>query len=497
MSVAAPTDCEHDILRQASLDPAAFAWLASRGQWQVAPHLDLLAERLLDVAQGKLRRLLIQMPPRHGKSEFTSGHFPAWYLGTFPERRVILASYEHDFAASWGAKAKDRFTEFGPLLWRLWVKRDKQAADDWQIAGHAGGMVCAGVGGPITGRGADLLIIDDPVKSAEEADSETYRERAWNWYRATAYTRLEPGGAILLIQTRWHEDDLAGRILAEAAKTGERWEVIKLPALAEEGDILGRIEGEPLWPERYPAQALAEIRESVGPYWWSSLYQQRPAPPEGALFRKEWWRFYADRDQPEHFDQVLQSWDMAFKDTNDSDYVVGQVWGNVGARIYLLDQVRERMDFAKTLQAVEALSARWPQATWKLVEDKANGPAVISALRLKVRGLYPVKPQGGKLSRAQAILPLVAAGNVWLPTPQEQPWVEQFLAEAQSFPVGAHDDQIDAMSQALQRFLTARDPGVKVRDDRPQFVKDIERQARRMMGGYSDRGPMVRPSEGR
>ena len=460
-----PFDCardEQDLLRQAMLDPAAFAWLASRGQWQVAPHLDLLAERLLDVAQGKLRRLLIQMPPRHGKSEFASAHFPAWYLGTFPDRRVILASYEHDFAASWGAKAKDRFAEYAPILWRLWLRKDKQAADDWGIAGHAGGMVCAGVGGPITGRGADLLIIDDPVKSAEEANSETYRDRAWDWYRSTAYTRLEPGGAIILIQTRWHEDDLAGRVMAEAAKTGERWEVIKLPALAEGDDVLGRAEGDPLWPARSPHPALAEIRDSIGPYWWQALYQQRPAPPEGALFRKDWWRFYTVADLPPQFDRVLQSWDMSFKDTAESSYVVGQVWGNKGARIYLLDQVRERMDFAKTLAAVQALSERWPAATMKLVEDKANGPAVISALQLKVRGLVPVKPQGGKLSRAQAILPLVAAGNIWLPNPQQQPWVEQFLAEASAFPVGAHDDQVDAMSQGLQRFLTAKDSPAEV-----------------------------------
>jgi predicted phage terminase large subunit-like protein len=458
MSTSVITGPEQDLLRQAMLDPAAFAWLASRGQWRLAPHLDLLAEKLLDVAQGKLRRLLIQMPPRHGKSEFASGHFPAWYLGTFPDRRVILASYEHGFAASWGAKARDRFAEWGPHLWRLWVRRDKQAADDWQIAGRAGGMVCAGVGGPITGRGADLLVIDDPVKSAEEADSETYRERAWNWYRSTAYTRLEPRGTLILIMTRWHEDDLAGRVLAEAAKSGEAWEVIKLPALAEEGDVLGRAEGDPLWPERYPAQALAAIRASIGPYWWEALYQQRPAPPEGALFKREWWRFYALRDLPQSFDRVIQSWDMAFKETTDSDYVVGQVWAAKGTRIYLLDQTRERMDFARTLQAVQALSHRWPTATLKLVEDKANGPAVISALRRKVRGLVAVKPQGGKLSRAQAILPLVEAGNVWLPDPREQPWVEAFLAEARSFPVGAHDDQVDAMSQALQRFQNLKDP---------------------------------------
>ena len=475
---------ETDCLRLASLDPAAFAWLASRGQWQVAAHLDLLAERLLDVAQGKLKRLLIQMPPRHGKSEFASAHFPAWYLGTFPERRVILASYEHDFAASWGAKARDRFAEWGPVLWQLWVRRDRQAADDWQIARHEGGMVCAGVGGPIMGRGADLLVIDDPVKSAEEANSETYRERAWDWYRSVAYTRLEPAGTIILIMTRWHEDDLAGRVLAEAAKTGERWEVIKLPALAEDDDVLGRAEGEPLWPVRYPLRALMEIQESIGPYWWEALYQQRPAPPQGALFKKDWWRFYPLRDLPQQFDEVLQSWDMAFKDTDSSSYVVGQVWGRVGARIFLLDQARERMDFAKTLEAVEALSACWPQATLKLVEDKANGPAVISALRLKVPGLVPVKPQGGKLSRAQAVLPLVAAGNVWLPMPAEQPWVEQFLAEARSFPVGATDDEIDAMSQALNWLLPAAREEKAPADDDPPDTRQVGSVARRMAALY-------------
>jgi len=477
------------LLLQASLDPAAFAWLASRGQWQIAPHLDLLAERLLDVAQGKLKRLLIQMPPRHGKSEFASAHFPAWYLGTFPERRVILASYEHDFAASWGTKARDRFSEFAPTLWRLWVRRDRQAADDWQIAGHAGGMVCAGVGGPITGRGADLLVIDDPVKSAEEADSELYRNKAWDWYRSTAYTRLEPQGSIILIMTRWHEDDLAGRVLAEAAKTGERWEVIKLPALAQANDVLSRAEGEPLWPARYPLSALKEIQESIGPYWWEALYQQRPAPPEGSLFKKHWWRFYSDRDLPRdaagnlHFDRMLQSWDMAFKDTADSSYVVGQAWGSLGARIYLLDQVRERMDFSRTLEGVRSLSARWPEAVLKLVEDKANGPAVINALQLSVSGLFPVKPQGGKLSRAQAILPLVAAGNVWLPNPQEQPWIEAFLAEASSFPVGAHDDQVDAMTQGLQSFLTARDPKpVAQHERRGDLIWEHLQAARRKLG---------------
>jgi len=480
--VSGVASCEQDLLRQASLDPAAFAWLASRGQWQLAPHLDLLAERLLDVAQGKLKRLLIQMPPRHGKSEFASAHFPAWYLGTFPDRRVILASYEHDFAASWGAKARDRFAEWAPHLWRLWLRKDKQAADDWGITGHAGGMVCAGVGGPITGRGADLLIVDDPVKSAEEANSETYRQRAWDWYRATAYTRLEPQGALILIMTRWHEDDLAGRILAEAGSNGERWEAIRLPALADGDDVLGRAEGEPLWPERYPAQALAEIRQSIGSYWWEALYQQRPAPPEGALFRRSWWQYYDVA--PDDLQEWWLSVDCAFKATEDSSYVVIQAWGRRWAELYLLDQWRQRADFVQTLEAIQAMAGRWPQATLKLVEDKANGPAVISMLQRRVPGLVPVQPQGGKLSRAQAILPLVEAGNVRLP--RSASWLGDFLAECDVFPVGAHDDQVDAMSQALTRQVwllreapAPPPPPLTVEEMRAQhFAREIERMER-------------------
>ena len=454
MSAATTTGLEQDLLRQATLDPAAFAWLASRGQWQLAPHLDLLAERLLDVAQGKLKRLLIQMPPRHGKSEFASAHFPAWYLGTFPDRRVILASYEHDFAASWGAKARDRFTEWGPALWRLWVKRDKQAADDWGIAGHAGGMVCAGVGGPITGRGADLLIIDDPVKSAEEANSETYRQRAWDWYRSTAYTRLEPGGALILIQTRWHEDDLAGRVLAEAAKTGEQWEVINLPALAEGGDVLGRQSGEALWPDRYPEEQLEQIRESIGSYWWSALYQQRPAPPEGALFREEWWRYWEELPACE---EMMLSVDCSYKEGRDNSFTVIQAWGRAGGKLYLVDQWRRQCGFNEARAGVQQMAARWPRAHAKLIEDKANGRAVIESLRSEIAGIVPVEPKGGKYSRAQAVLPLLEQGKVYLPQPSRLPWVNELMAEARSFPAGAHDDQVDAMTQALQRWIWVKE----------------------------------------
>lgn len=472
----------------AARTPADFAYYASRGEWELAPHLAYLHRKLLRVAApaGTCNRLMISMPPRHGKSELTSQYFPPWFLGTFPHKRVILTSYEHDFAASWGAKARDILKEYGPRVWGVHVAKDRQASDDWGIQNAKGGMVCAGVGGAITGRGADLLIIDDPVKSGEEAVSETYRNRAWDWYRSTAYTRLEPGGRIIIIQTRWHEDDLTGRVMANAKATGEVWENVTFPALAEEGDALGRKVGEALWPSRYPVSVLEVIRKAQGKFW-PALYQQRPAPDGGSLFRQDYWRFYVDFEKPAVFDEVLQSWDMAFKDTKTSDFVVGQVWGRKGAQIYLLDQWRARMDFAETLKAVKAMTARWPQATLKLVEDKANGPAVISALRSEVYGLVAVNPQGGKHSRAQAILPLVQAGNVILPSRGDAPWIEDFTLEAASFPVGAHDDQVDAMTQALSRFLWVKeeaepearpDPGRRI----DLILADEKRRAEEELG---------------
>jgi predicted phage terminase large subunit-like protein len=459
----------------------------------LAPHLDLLHRELLDVIGGRTKRLLVQMPPRHGKSEFISVYFPAWWLGSQPDSRVILASYEHDFAASWGRRVRDVLKEYGPELWGVQVRRDQTATDDWQFVGRRGGMVCAGVGGPITGRGADLLVIDDPVKSAEEANSETYRQRAWDWYRSTAYTRLEPGGCVVLVTTRWHEDDLAGRILAEPDSDAEAWRVLSLPALAEENDPLGREPDVALWPERYPVDALAAIRAQIGPYWWAALYQQRPAPPQGALFRASWWRYYervplTASGQPDMQDVIL-SLDCSFTGADTSDYVCAQIWGRRWADCYLLDQIRERADFVETLRIVESLCARWPQAQVKLVEASANGPAVISALQHKIPGLVAVKPKAAgsftdnsKRGRAQAIAWLVEGGNVYLPAPSLAPWVDAFVTECSSFPLGAHDDQVDAMTMGLGRFMLEQetapltpDPSLPV----TRTAEDAQRLARR------------------
>jgi predicted phage terminase large subunit-like protein len=447
----------------AKLSPAGLAVWHSKGTWKYYKHLDPLNRGIMDVAAGRLDVLVGTMPPRHGKSELVSRYTPAWYEGIFPERNVILASYEADFAESWGRKARDVLAETAADIFNIELDPIATAGKSWRTKA-GGGMFTAGVGGPMTGKGAHLMIIDDPTKNMEEAMSQTYREKAWDWYRSVAFTRLEPGGGQIIIMTRWHEDDIVGKLLKELAKqrglTVEQLEqnkdprvrVIAFPALAEDNDPIGRQPGEALCPERYDVPALTNIQGVVGPYIWESLYQQHPTTPEGGIFKRSYWKFYGpgrDAPLPRRFDEMIQSWDMTFKDTKSSDFVVGQVWGRKGADKFLLFQVRKRLSFVTTVQAVKMVTKLYPRATKKLVEDKANGPAVISTLRSKISGLIEVNPQGGKEARAVAVSPQVAAGNVWLPHPEDQPWVQDYINEHANFPRGANDDQVDATSQAL------------------------------------------------
>jgi predicted phage terminase large subunit-like protein len=312
--------------------------------------------------------------------------------------------------------------------------------------------VTAGVGGPITGRGADILIIDDPVKNDEEARSEAVQKRNWEWWKTTARTRVEPGGVVIVMQTRWHEEDLAGKLLkafhnGPGSEGYEPWDVLCLPAIAESGDALGRRVGQALWPERYDENALEAIKVAVGPRTWASLYQQRPSPEEGGGVKRAWWKYYVS--PPHAFEQVIQSWDFALKDEDDSDYSVGQVWGRLGASFFLLHQVRGRWDTPEAIEAVKRLSAKYPMATLKLVEDTAMGPSVVSMLRSQVPGLVPIKPKGSKIVRLRAVTMFLEAGNVFVPDPSMAPWVGDLIEEAAAFPNGSNDDMVDAMSQAI------------------------------------------------
>ena len=423
-------------------------------------HHRLLCEYLDQLAHKQIRRLMVFMPPRHGKSELVSRKFPAFLLGQQPDTSIISCSYSADLASRMNRDVQriideESYHQLFPDT-SLTNKSTRQFSDTrylrnndvFEIVNHRGVYRSAGVGGGITGMGGEYIIIDDPIKNREEADSATYRDKVYDWYTSTLYTRLEKDGCILLTLTRWHEDDLAGRLLKDSQGGADQWTILDLPAICEAPtksyDI--RQEGEALWKWKYDEKALAAIKATVGSRDWAALYQQHPTPGDGGTFKREWWQFY--RTLPDGLYDYIQSWDCTFKDAQSSDYVVGQVWARKGSSRYLLDQVRGRMSFTETIRAVRSLSAKWPQAVRKLIEDKANGTAVIDVLRRELPGLIPVEPEGGKIVRANAVTAVAEAGNVFLPDPSIAPWVHDFIEEHAMFPNGANDDQVDAQSQA-------------------------------------------------
>lgn len=419
------------------------------GKYKSAPHNRLLAEKLDAVERGEIKRLMVFMPPRHGKSMTISESFPSYFIGKNPERRVIEASYGDDLAIKFGRMNKQKIDVYGEQLFGITINKKNASNKNFGIEGHRGGMISSGIFGTVTGEGADLLIIDDPIKNRQEANSETYRNRVWDEWQNTLYTRLHPGGAVIIVLTRWHEDDLAGRLLRSEPDV---WEVVSLPAEAEENDILGREPGEPLWSSHgFDSDWMTATKRAVGGQAWASLYQQRPSPAEGSIFNRKWWKYY--KVLPSRFDELIQSWDCAFKDNNDSDFVVGQIWGRIGADVYLVDQVRGRMDIVATMNAIRSLSKKYPKASKKLVEDKANGPAVIQMLGRQIPGLIPVNPEGGKIVRAQAVSPFFESGNVFIPDPDLFPWVHDYVEEFAVFPNGKNDDMVDSSTQAVNRLL--------------------------------------------
>jgi predicted phage terminase large subunit-like protein len=425
--------------------------------------LDLLDAELLKIAAGETRRLGWSCAPQEGKSQAISRSFPLWMLLRNPDTRIGIASYEAAIARRWGRQIRNDILA-NPSL-GLTVRPDTSAAHEWQLAGHQGGVVTVGIGGSLTGRPLDLLIVDDPVKGREQADSETYREAARDWWQETAVTRLAPGAPAIVLMTRWHEDDLLGWLVDDDP---ESWRYINIPTEAEEDDPLGRRPGE--WLEsargRTPEQ-WAQIRRAVGSRGWNALYQGRPTPAEGGIIKRGWWRYYTTPRAVQQDDgtwraigaeEVAQSWDMAFKDAKTSDFVVGQVWARNGTKAWLLDQVRFRGDFPATVAAVRALTAKWPETYRKLIEDKANGPAVISQLDGEIGGIVAVTPKDSKEARASAVSPFIEAGDVEIPDPSLAPWVGDFVEECSAFPNGTHDDQVDPMTQALAELLMRPQP---------------------------------------
>lgn len=691
-------------------NPADLAHQLTGGKWYHAPHLDYLSSKLVALSKRQIEGLIVCMPPRHGKSTLIDVYFPTWWLARNPMDQVAMAGYGENFARDWGGKVRDIIIEHGAKL-NLEVRKDKMAADEWRLT-SGGGMLTVGVEGGLTGKGANLLIIDDPIKNEEEALSKVYRERIWNWWQATASTRMEPGGVFLIVacltgdtpilrgdgtetplrairpgdavatyvdgeiaeatvkhwinhgpdrvfairtksgslvkanarhpflveragviewrrtatlrkgdailkatgvsgvglsaqqmgvpfpsaardsapatttrnggkkgfvhhlstrvadvmhtcaaatasalrntlgfllpkqagvvfagspllgethelgssssiiatrragsagcfatsatsllatgehqsfskqqqriyavipdpiesitdagvedvfdiqvdptenfianglvshNTRWHEDDLIGRLLNDMPPN---FEVVSFPALAGESDILGREPGEMLWPQRfYDDPNYAKRRFKLTDYWWSALYQQRPSPEGGGILKEDDWQFY--HALPEGIDQWIQSWELSLKDTALNDFSVGQVWARKGASNYLVKSVRGHFSLQQVADHMRAFTREFPKALAKLVEDTALGPALKQTLQHEVAGIVPIIPKGSKRSRAEAIVPLMQAHNVYVPgdSVNDCPkWVKDLIGECSSFPKGTHDDQVDTTTQAL------------------------------------------------
>jgi len=438
--------------------PAALATALSK-TWQPWAYLvylsAILREMVLDAKAPK--RLLILTPPRHGKSELISHWLPVWYLEMFPENDVVLTTYEATFAARWGGRVRDTIEANMERL-RIRVKQTISARALWELE-TGGSMITAGAGGPITGRGGHLVIIDDPHKNIAEVMSKVYRDKIWDWYRGTLRDRLEPGAAVVCIMQRWHEDDLAGRLIRESEVGGEHWRVVSLPALAEDGDPVGRAPGQALCPERYDETALAETRRAIGDWLFSAKYQQQPKPAEGTLFKRSTFRYFKAvnglleltgpagiKRVPRPECLVIQTCDPAATEKEQSDYFVIQTWLITpdGDRL-LLDQFREKAETTKHDTIMREQYERYsPSAQY--VESTSFGLNIIQGCTRQGLPILPVKADKSKYARALPLEAAYTAGLVYHRV--DAPWLTDYEDELLAFPYGEHDDQVDAAAYA-------------------------------------------------
>jgi predicted phage terminase large subunit-like protein len=435
------------------LTPATFAHKISRGRWIPKQWLLYVSAIIARECTRGNARIIISAPPRHGKSELTSINVPGWLLEVFPQHFTILATYGSDLAVGFGRRVRDMFTDAANAdLLRTKLKEDSRKVNAF-LTEEGGGMFSVGLGGPITGRGANTLIIDDYIKEIKEALSASYRDYVWNWFVTTAYTRLEPGGNVIILATRWHTDDLIGRIMKE--QPGE-WTYIELPALALEGDIIGRQVGEALFPERYPVSRLLELRETLGPIFFEALYQQRPVDESRKLASAAWFKKVPALPLHKKF-KMCRCWDLAASEEG-GDWTVGalQAWNIDDKELYITNIVRGQWS-PQTAESKVIELARVDGPDVKVLieqEPGASGKALVEHYQRLLRGIAPCEPVPtvqNKVVRAQPMLAAAEAGKVFL---IEGPWNETYLREIDSFP-GEYDDQVDTTS-AGYTFLSGR-----------------------------------------
>lgn len=397
--------------------------------------------------------LLLSVPPQFGKSTTVTETLPAYYLGKNPDKKVIICGYNEDFAIRFGRRNKEKIEEFNSVLFPECKLAEAPRSNVEFETTKKGRCISRGILSGLTGNTADLFIIDDPIKNRQEADSETTRNTIWNEYLNSVRTRIKPGGKLIVIQTRWHEDDLYGLI----AKNEKNVTIINIPCECDSNDDpLGRKIGDSLCPEIGRGNAwLQEFKQAYvgkeGSRAWTALYQGKPVAMEGNLIKREWWKYYNETYQELDLPYVIISVDAAFKDGDDNDFVAIEVWGKKNKDMFLIDSLKKHLNFVDTLAAIRNFKSQYPETLFVLIEDKANGSAIINVLSAEMDGIIPVKPEGGKLTRANAVSPAIESGRVHLP--RFASFTEEFVSECSAFPNGAHDDCVDAMSQALNRML--------------------------------------------
>jgi len=438
-------------------------------------HHQIMANAFERVAKGELKRLIINMPPRHTKSEFASYLLPAWFLGKFPEKKIIQTAHTAELAVGFGRKVRNLVSSDAfSRVFDTKLSSDSKAAGRWNT--HAGGDYFAiGVGGAVTGKGADLLIIDDPhsEQEAKQGNPAVY-DNVYEWYTSGPRQRLQPGGAIIIVMTRWSKRDLTGQILKNASKDGvDNWEVIEFPAILPSGT--------PLWPGFWKKSELEAIKAEIPVSKWEAQYQQNPTSEEGAIIKREHWRIWESDTAPQ-CDYIIQSWDTAFEKSNRADYSACTTWGvfdhpdskgNLKPNIICLDAFKQRMEFPELKQKAFEMYKEWEPDTL-IVEKKAAGAPLIYELRQTGILLEEYTPGKGsdKIARVNAISDLFASGVVWCP---ETRWADELMEELAAFPNGEHDDLVDSTSQALLRFR--RGGFIQIESDEPEEQRYFRRKA--------------------
>lgn len=414
--------------------------------------------------------LVIQTPPQHGKSMTLTETLPSWVMGKRPDWRIILGSYNDESADRFARRNKEKVVAFGGILFGVGIGAINRATE-FELDGNLGRLISRGIMSGVTGNPANLMIIDDPIKNRQEADSPTYRRKLWDEWQNSFKTRLAAHAKVIVIATPWHEDDMMANLL----RTEDNIRLIRLPVEAEENDPLGRQIGDALcpelgkdnkWLEQFKSSYLASAEG--GRRAWTALYQCSPRVEGGNLVKREWWRYYNEKESPAFATEVI-SVDAAFKDADTNDFVAITVWGKHNNDYYLRYCMNRHLDFTSTLAAIRQVRQLYPSARTVLIEDKANGSAIINVLQREMF-CVPVNPKGGKVARVNAVSAAIESGHVYVP--QEAPWIGEYLDQWSAFPAAAHDDMVDSSSQALSYLLYSNGTAGVVLDNKQQLLEE-------------------------